>query len=179
MRALERPISTDDALLGSLQRAAFGYFLSALNPANGLIGGTPNTEGTYRVTVMVTNAFDTASETFMWTVGRLTSKSPVLGISIPTAGQKFTTSEPFVLIGGSADDDQGVTAVYWTNDRGGSDKATGTAQWVAAVPLRPGRNEITITAVDANANQSRVRLSVYHKVGVPRNPPSPLGRPSN
>jgi hypothetical protein len=40
MRALERPTSTDDALLGSLQRAAFGYFLSALNPANGLIADT-------------------------------------------------------------------------------------------------------------------------------------------
>jgi hypothetical protein len=29
--------STDNALLGKLQRAAFGYFLEAVNPANGLI----------------------------------------------------------------------------------------------------------------------------------------------
>jgi len=28
---------TDEALLGGLQRAAFGYFLQAVNPANGLI----------------------------------------------------------------------------------------------------------------------------------------------
>ena len=37
MRALEMPKSTDEALLGSLQRAAFEYFLAEQNPANGLI----------------------------------------------------------------------------------------------------------------------------------------------
>ena len=176
--ALQLTISA--AFADSLTYAASGLPPGlGINPATGLIGGTPSTEGTYRVTATVANSVDAATEIFMWTVGRHASKSPVVALSIPTPGPKFTTSEPFVLIGGSADDDQGVTAVYWTNDRGGSDKATGTAQWVAAVPLRPGKNEITITAVDANSNQSRVRLSVYHKVGLPRVPPSPFGRPSN
>src|SRR5436190_4048686 len=40
MRAPEMPTSSDDALLGSLQRAAFQYFASAQNPANGLIADT-------------------------------------------------------------------------------------------------------------------------------------------
>ena len=31
---------TDDALLNQLQRAAFGYFLQAANPANGLVADT-------------------------------------------------------------------------------------------------------------------------------------------
>jgi hypothetical protein len=137
----------------------------AIDPASGWIGGTPNTEGTFRVTATVASSFDAASETFMWTVRRHASPNPVVAVSIPTPGPTFITSQPFVLIGGSADDDQGVTAVYWTNDRGGSDKATGTSQWVAAVPLRPGKNEITITAADANANESRIRLTVYRKAG--------------
>jgi len=37
MRAIEVREPSDEALLGSLQRAAFDYFLSARNPANGLI----------------------------------------------------------------------------------------------------------------------------------------------
>ena len=34
---VEVPALTDESLLGGLQRAAFGYFLEAVNPANGLI----------------------------------------------------------------------------------------------------------------------------------------------
>ena len=34
---VEPPLFSDDALLDRLQRAAFGYFLEALNPANGLV----------------------------------------------------------------------------------------------------------------------------------------------
>jgi len=34
---LELSHSSDDALLDRLQRAAFGYFLEAFNPANGLV----------------------------------------------------------------------------------------------------------------------------------------------
>src|SRR6185312_6687124 len=37
MRAIEVPESTDEALLASLERGAFAYFLAAQNPANGLI----------------------------------------------------------------------------------------------------------------------------------------------
>ena len=37
MRAIVMPESTDEALLASLERGAFEYFLAAQNPANGLI----------------------------------------------------------------------------------------------------------------------------------------------
>ena len=37
---VEASISTDEALLNDLQRAAFGYFLQAVNPANGLVADT-------------------------------------------------------------------------------------------------------------------------------------------
>jgi hypothetical protein len=77
-----------------------------------------------------------------------------------------------VVIGGTAVDDHGVTAVSWTSDRVGSGQATGTDVWMAAVPLRPGKNDITITAMDGSSNRSRIRLSIYRKV-LPRwRPPS-------
>jgi hypothetical protein len=174
--AVGTPAAVQLTASASFADAGLKYAASGLPPglaidaATGLIGGTAITAGTYRVTATVTNGPDAVSETFMWNVARHASTSPVLAVSIPTPGPKFTTSDAFVLIGGSADDDHGVTAVYWTNDRGGADKATGTSQWLAAVPLRPGRNEITITAADTTSNQSRVRLTVYRKTEAPANP---------
>lgn len=37
---IQTSVATDEALLDQLQRAAFGYFLNAVNPANGLIADT-------------------------------------------------------------------------------------------------------------------------------------------
>src|ERR1700674_5522625 len=39
-RVVELSEPTDEALLDGLQRAAFGYFLEAVNPANGLVADT-------------------------------------------------------------------------------------------------------------------------------------------
>ena len=89
------------------------------------------------------------------------SDMPTVIVTMPAQSSSFTTSTSSVLLGGVAVDDQGITAVEWTNDRGGSGQATGTDQWMAAVPLRKGRNEITITAVDGNSNRSSIRISVY------------------
>jgi hypothetical protein len=43
---------------------------------------------------------------------------------------------------------------------------------VAAVLLRMGRNDITVTAVDGDSNQSQMQVSIYRK-SIPR------GRPVN
>ena len=40
MPLVEHSELTDEALLDALQRAAFGYFLEAVNPANGLVADT-------------------------------------------------------------------------------------------------------------------------------------------
>ena len=166
-------------LAGSAATAdALTYAASGLPPglaidgATGLIAGTPTTEGTYRATATVSSGASVASESFVWTVERRLPETPVVTLTLPVSGSKFTTSDPSVVIGGTAVDDHGVTAVSWTSDRVGSGQATGTDVWMAAVPLRPGKNDITITAMDGSSNRSRIRLSIYRKV-LPRwRPPS-------
>ena len=135
----------------------------AIDAATGLISGTPGTEGSYRVTATVTSGLTAASESFVWTVTRHQSETPAVVVTIPTSTSTFTTWKSSVVLGGIATDDQGVVAVHWKNDRGGSGRATGTDHWLAAVPLRPGRNEITLMVVDGNSNRSSISVSVYRK----------------
>lgn len=114
-----------------------------------------------RVTATVTSGLTAASESFLWTVTRHHSETPAVVITVPTSGSSFTTSKSSVVLGGVAMDDQGVVAVHWKNDRGGSGRATGTYTWLAAIPLRPGRNEVTFVAVDGNSNRSSISVSIY------------------
>ncbi len=48
----ERPKPTDETLLGELQRAAFGYFLGAVNPANGLIADNSRSNSPVSIAVV-------------------------------------------------------------------------------------------------------------------------------
>jgi len=151
----------------SAATGAFVYSASGLPPgvaidaASGLISGTPRTEGSYNVTATVTSGLTAASESFVWTITRPQSETPAVVITLPTSTSSFTTSKSSVVLAGVATDDQGVVAVHWKNDRGGSGRATGTDHWLAAVPLRPGRNEITLTVVDANSDRSSISVVVY------------------
>lgn len=135
----------------------------AIDAATGLISGKPITEGSYRVTATVTSGLNAASESFVWTVSRHQSETPAVIITVPTTTSSFTTSKSSVVLAGIAMDDHGVVAVHWKNDRGGSGRATGTDHWLAAVPLRPGRNEITLMVVDGSSHRSSITVSIYHK----------------
>jgi hypothetical protein len=158
---------------GALTYDATGLPLGVvIDPATGLISGTPGTEGSYRVTATVTSGLTAASESFLWTVARHQSETPAVVITVPTSGSSFTTSKSSVVLGGVAVDDQGVLAVHWKNDRGGSGRATGTDTWLAAVPLRPGRNEVTLVVVDGSSNRSSISVSIYRTESS-----SPLPRP--
>ena len=133
----------------------------AIDAATGLISGTPSTEGSYRVTARAVTGLTEVSESFDWTVTRPKSDTPTVIVTIPTPTSSFTTTNTSVVLGGVAVDDQGVVAVHWKNARGGSGRATGTDHWLAGVPLRLGRNEITIMAVDGNSNRSSISVSIY------------------
>ena len=144
-----------------------------IDAATGLISGRPGIEGSFHVTATVSTGLNVMSESFVWTVTRHQSETPTVIVTMPTSSSSFTTSKSSVLLAGVAVDDQRVTAVHWKNDRGGSGRATGTEEWMAAVPLRPGRNDLTLTVIDGRSNQSSINVSVYRTTAFRRRSPLP------
>src|SRR6185295_10097251 len=79
-------------------------------------------------------------------------------------------------LSGSATDNVAVTQVSWSNSRGGSGTATGTASWsVTAITLQSGSNILTVTARDAANNTSTDTLTVSYTPGVPTPPVAAYG----
>jgi len=77
---------------------------------------------------------------------------PSLAISWPTT-TSVLTSEPFIVLRGTARDNVGVTEVRWFSSTSGSGPAAGTAYWTTPpIPLLIGFNSITIRAYDAAGN---------------------------
>ena len=64
-------------------------------------------------------------------------------------------------LSGVSADNSGVFQVRWSNDRGGSGVAAGTASWIVQnITLLSGLNNITVTAWDANGNSASAKLAV-------------------
>jgi hypothetical protein len=103
-----------------------------------------NNTGTATLTVTVTDA-----------------TAPTVAITGPTAAATFSTTSTTLNLAGTAADNIAVTQVTWTNDRGGSGTATGTATWTAnGVALQAGVNVLTVTARDAANNTGTATLTV-------------------
>ena len=86
---------------------------------------------------------------------------PTVAITSPTTDATWITSNPSMTLSGTANDNVGVTSVTWRNAAtGASGDATGTASWMAAVGLGPGRNAIVVTARDAAGNSATDTLEV-------------------
>jgi hypothetical protein len=67
-----------------------------------------------------------------------------------------------------------VTAVTWTNSKGGSGTAQGTTDWqVNGIALKEGENVITVSAVDDAGNQGQAVLTVTYTLEVDTTPPAP------
>ncbi len=75
--------------------------------------------------------------------------APTIVITTPTADPAYVSIVSTISLAGTAADDVAVTSVTWSNDRGGTGDATGTANWsITQIPLLPGQNVITVTAHD-------------------------------
>ncbi len=147
---------------GTLTFSAFGLPPGlSINTSTGRITGTPTTAGTFSVSVTVRDpAGDTASQTFVWTIVTADVTAPTVIISGPTAAATYASTSGFVTLTGTASDDISVTSVEWTNSRGGSGTAAGTASWSVVVPLQTGSNGLTITARDASNKTATDTLTV-------------------
>ena len=74
---------------------------------------------------------------------------PRLTVSIlyPASAVTARTTLSTINLSGSASDPVGVAEVTWANARGGQGRAEGTTSWSArGIPLRPGLNELIVTA---------------------------------
>jgi hypothetical protein len=100
---------------------------------------------------------------------------PVVDIDTPTSSSSYATTSSSVSLAGSASDDIGsVTAVSWTNSKGGSGTAQGTSDWqVDGIALQEGENVITVSAVDDAGNQGQAMLTVTYTLEVDTTPPLP------
>jgi hypothetical protein len=87
--------------------------------------------------------------------------APTIAITAPTNTAKYVTAIPELKLEGIASDDNKVTQIYWSNDRGVAGKATGTSEWMCEkIPLLPGVNVITATAEDGAGNRTAAQLRV-------------------
>ncbi len=97
--------------------------------------------------------------------------APAVFISSPTFSPTLETSAATIDIAGSVTDDRLVARVAWSNDSGGGGTgALNGENWsVDAIPLNPGPNEITVTAVDSTGNLSQDIITVTRMLAVRQN----------
>jgi hypothetical protein len=90
----------------------------------------------------------------------LAQNMPRVQITLPTTAATWTTTATPLTVAGTARDNKGVVGVTWTTDRNESGTAQGTTGWTAQVPLHPGANRLTVTAVDADGRKGQAVLTV-------------------
>lgn len=114
--------------------------------------------------VITVTASDAAGNTSAETVTIvLDMTAPSLAITSPMESP-ITTTTGTLSIQGTALDDEGITEVQWTNDRGGSGLCTGTNAWSASgITLQEGANVITVTARDGADNTATATTTVNYE----------------
>lgn len=147
--------------------------ISATNCANlaaqGSCQHTPTATGQFTYTLTAQGAGPSVTRAVTVTV-TLVNDNVAPTITFNTAAAK--TTSPTIHITGQASDNQGVTVVSFTTDRGRQGVATGTTTWSLIAPLEAGVNLITIKAVDAAGNQAAASVSVtYTSTTTDKTPP--------
>lgn len=157
-----------DAVLGG-GRAIQSLVWSNDRGGSGPVSGTDNwsvntiplSSGINRTQIIAT---DNQSTTFnqLLTINQVTDAiPPTLSIASPTSSSSFTTTSPTLDLAGVAFDNVAVTAISWSNDRGGSGPASGTMSWSASgIALFNGVNVLRVTAKDAANNIATAILTV-------------------
>ena len=133
-----------------------------LDQSTGLIAGTPTVAGTYLVTITASDGVSSDSQTFTWrTLPRTAIDFTVPVVTI--ASTSFVEDSPnlYVVLGGTVGANAGVGSITITSDRGETGLTEGTDSWYAAVPLHPGNNRVTVTAIDRAGNRGSITVSFY------------------
>lgn len=76
----------------------------------------------------------------------------------------YSTDKSKANVSGTAVSTIGVSAVTWSNSRGGSGTAVGTTNWsISDIPLSEGQNVITITATDQYGNKTSGTVTIDYQ----------------
>jgi hypothetical protein len=91
-------------------------------------------------------------------------QAPEVFITTPWSLPIYTNATSSVGLGGGSDDDIGVTAITWSNSRGGSGAVSAPFDnwYVTGIKLYPGTNILTATAYDAAGNSGTNVLTVIY-----------------
>ncbi len=91
-------------------------------------------------------------------------QEPNIFITNPTFSSVYTNLSSTMSLGGGSDDNVGVTAITWANNRGGSGNVNVPFDnWFASgITLLPGTNILTVTAFDAAGNNGSDALTVIY-----------------
>lgn len=119
--------------------------------------------GSHEIKVTVKDKDNNASE---WTynfVETPDTTDPTVSITSPTSSPTYSTSSSTIDLAGTSSDNNAVTAVSWSNSRGGAGSCTGTTSWSkTGITLQSGGNVITITASDAAGNSGTDQITVTY-----------------
>lgn len=139
------------------------YFFAVASYAAGMLVGPPSAEvaGT-AAAVPVPPEVSAPEEPVSADV-----TAPVITITQPSESNRFSVLDATIVLGGVAVDDHRVAAVTWNSSRGAAGVATGTDFWIAGIPLFPGRNDITVIAVDDAGNRATAFVSVHRQSSSP------------
>jgi len=130
--------------------------------------------GTYIASLTVIDN-DGAAATRSVTVQVTDAASPTLTITAPTNGGTYSTGQSAVTLSGAVQAAAGlnITGLAWDNvntdeARVVSIAAANSVNWSAGpIPLKPGKNEILMTARDANGGIGTARLVVTRSASGP------------
>ena len=92
-------------------------------------------------------------------------QAPDVYITNPTFSSSYPTTTSTISLGGGSDDNIGVTAITWANNRGGSGQISAPLDnwFVSGIKLYPGTNILTATAFDAAGNSGIDALTVIYQ----------------
>jgi hypothetical protein len=92
-------------------------------------------------------------------------QAPNVYITDPVFGTTWTTTTSTTELGGGSDDNVGVTAITWANNRGGTGQVSPPLDnwYIPSIALYPGTNILTVTAYDTAGNSGTDSLAVIYQ----------------
>jgi len=167
------------ATLWSSSNAPAGCIAATWNGTDS--SGNAQPVGSYEAKLTI-NYQDGDSDTEVVPITLAYENPPTIAITSPSVSS-ITTRSATIIISGTAQSASGIDVVTWSNNRGWSGTCSGSSSWSqSAIPLAPGTNVITATAVDNLGHTASAALTVTDthpvvqgKITLQNYPPSTAG----